>query len=181
MSGPTKDSAVGVSKGERTAVAADPRIDNCQMDTDRHVRQRVRQHERALQDGLGRDAVGDIDDLGPRGDPLDHAVTRSDEVVLETEVGEKHDEHDPSLRAARSIAGNLSNSLDEPLDIVRDGLTEDVYRAARAARVVSGPIETAGMSVPRAPKSVPPTQRRADTDLPWGAAPVGAHGCGRER
>ena len=76
-------------------MAADARVDDGEVDADRHVRQRVGEHERPLQHRLRRDPVGDVDDLGLRRDPLDHAVAGADEVVLEPEVGEERDEHRP--------------------------------------------------------------------------------------
>ena len=77
-------------------MAADARIDDREVDADGHVRQRVREHERALQHGLRRDPVRDVDDLRLRRDALDHAVAGADEVVLEPEVGEEGDEHRPA-------------------------------------------------------------------------------------
>ena len=74
-------------------MAPDAGIDHRKMHPDGHVRQRVGEHERALQDGLRGNPVGDVDDLGVRRDALDDTVTRADEVVLEPEVGEERDEH----------------------------------------------------------------------------------------
>jgi hypothetical protein len=51
------------------------------MDADGHVRKRVGEHQSALQDVLRRDAMGDVEDVRVRSDPLDHAVADSDELV----------------------------------------------------------------------------------------------------
>ena len=59
----------------------------------RHVRDRVREHERALHDRARGDPVRDVDDLHVGRDPLDHAVTGSDEVVPQPEVAQERDEH----------------------------------------------------------------------------------------
>ena len=85
--------ALPVLERERPPRAADPGIDDREMDADGHVADRVREHERTLEHRLRRDAVRDVDDLRLRGDALHHPVTRSDEVVLKTEVGQERDEH----------------------------------------------------------------------------------------
>ena len=78
---------------ERAALPADTRIDHGQVDALGHVRQRVAEHERALEHVLRRDPVRDVDDFYLRRDSLDHAVARADEVVLQPEVGEERDDH----------------------------------------------------------------------------------------
>jgi hypothetical protein len=62
------------------------------MDAHGHVREGVSEHERALEDVLGLDPVGDVDDLDVGGDPLDDALAGADEVVLEAEIGQQGDE-----------------------------------------------------------------------------------------
>ena len=92
LSGPTKSRPSLVAQRKRAPMAADAGVDDCEMHPDRHVGQRVGEHERALQHRLRRDSVRDVDDLGLRGDSLDDAVAGSDEVVLQAEVGEKRDD-----------------------------------------------------------------------------------------
>ena len=82
-----------IAERERAARAADPRVDDREVHACRHVRQRVRKRERALEDPPGTDAVRDVDQLRVGRDPLDHAVAGADEIVLEAEVGEEGDEH----------------------------------------------------------------------------------------
>ena len=48
--------------------------------------------ERSLENAPRLDSVRDVDDLDLRRDALDNAVAGTDEVVLETEVGQKGDE-----------------------------------------------------------------------------------------
>jgi hypothetical protein len=74
-------------------VAADSRVDDRQVHADRHVRERVAEHERALEHLLRRNPVCDVDDLRVGSDPLDHAVAGADEVVLQPEVGQERDHH----------------------------------------------------------------------------------------
>jgi hypothetical protein len=90
---PDEQAAVACPQGERPAMASDPRVDDREMDADRHVRKRVAENKRALQHLLWRDPVGDVDDLRLGRDPLHHAMARTDEVVLQPEVGEKGDHH----------------------------------------------------------------------------------------
>ncbi len=85
--------ALAVLEHERPAGAADTGIDHGEVHAGGHVRERVREHERALQDASRPDAVGDVDDLRVWRDALHHAVARADEVVLKTEVGQERDEH----------------------------------------------------------------------------------------
>ena len=147
-----EDAAVGVAQGERPPVAAHARVDDGEMDADRHVRQRVGEDERTLQHRLGRDPVGDVDDLRVRGDPLDDAVAGADEVVLEPEVGEERDEHrspestsPPLTEAALRATAAASPALE-----CSAASATTSSPAARAAREVSGPIETTAKPVPTA-------------------------------
>ena len=83
-------------------------------------------------------------------DPLDHAVARADEVVLQPEVGQEGDDH------GREPKAPLRTRLRR--DESRRGRASPPRRrratpAARArARVVCGPIETAGSVEPSAAK-----------------------------
>ena len=86
-----------VAQRKRAPAAADAGIDDREMDADRHVRKRVREHERRLQDVTRADPVRDVDDLRVRRDPLQHAVAGADEVVGQAEVGEERDEHQREL------------------------------------------------------------------------------------
>ena len=92
--------ALAVAQRERPARAADARVDDREVHAGRHVRERVREHERALEHAAGPDAVRDVDDLRVRRDPLHHAVARADEVVLQAEVGQEGDEHQRELTAS---------------------------------------------------------------------------------
>ena len=74
------------------AIGADPRIDYGEMNSHRHVRNRVSERQRSVKKAPRFDAVRDVDDLDIGGNPLDHTVAGTDEVVLETEVGQKGDE-----------------------------------------------------------------------------------------
>ena len=94
--------AVAPAKGDRLAVAAHARVDDCEVDALRHVRNRAREHQRALDDVVRRDPVRDVDHLGLGGDALDHSVARADEVVLEAEVRQEGDE--PAFDAASLTA-----------------------------------------------------------------------------
>ncbi len=85
--------AFAVAECEGPARSADAGIDDREMHARRHVRQRVREHQRGLQHVAGPHAVREVDDLDVRRDPLHHAVAGADEVVLEPEVGEEGDEH----------------------------------------------------------------------------------------
>ena len=86
------DPALPVPKCKRPASAADARIDDREVHAGRHVRERVRERERTRKDLARWDSVRDVDDLDLGRDPLHHAVTRADEIVLEAEVCEKGDE-----------------------------------------------------------------------------------------
>ena len=96
--------AVPVAERKRPPRTADAGVDDREVHADRHVADRVGEHERALQHRLGRDAVRDVDDLRVRGDGLHHAVARPHEVVLEPEVAQERDEHERNLdRPARLV------------------------------------------------------------------------------
>ena len=94
MSGPTYEAPLGVAQRERAARSSDSGVDDGKVDAHRHVRERVAEHERTLEDALRGNPMGDVDDLRLRRDALDHAVARADEVVLQAEVGEEGNDHD---------------------------------------------------------------------------------------
>jgi hypothetical protein len=79
---PDQRPAVAAADRQRPTVAADARIDNGEVHALGHVRKRVPEDQRALEDLLRRHAVRDVDDLRGGGDALHHAVTGADEVVL---------------------------------------------------------------------------------------------------
>ena len=126
-----------VAQRERPPLAPDAGVDDGEMDAHGHVGNRVREHERALEDLHPRDPVRDVDDLRLGRDPLDHAVAGPDEVVLQPEVAQEGDEHGPEPIAASSPATSCvvaSRSTSSP--------------ASRAAALVWGPMLTTGMSSP---------------------------------
>ncbi len=94
MSGPDVQASLRVPQSQWPPRAAHAGIDHRQVDSHRHVLQRIAQDERSLQDALGRDPVGDVDDLRLRRDALDHPVAGPHEVVLQSEVGQERDDHD---------------------------------------------------------------------------------------
>ena len=95
--------------------------------------------------------MGDVDHPRVRRDPRDDAVTGADEVVLQPEVAEKADDH------ASTVAGDLpTHGLTAATSPSRSCVSASASTstpASRAARVVSGPIDTAGMPVPSAAKA----------------------------
>ena len=160
LSGPTKSRPLQVAQGERAAMASHARIDDREVDAARHVGNRVGEHERALQHRLGRDAVGDVDDLRVWRNPLDHTVAGADEVVLEPEVGEKGDEHadgvyEPSA-AGDGPSGHRQrcDGPDEPGAECSAASATMSRPAATAAFDVSGPIETTGAPASNAARAL---------------------------
>ena len=83
---PDVEPAVRAAQRQRLPLGADAGIDDRQVHALRHVRKRAGEDERSLEHLLRLDAVGDVDDVRVRRDPLHHPVTRADEVVLEPEV-----------------------------------------------------------------------------------------------
>ena len=125
----------------------------------RHERQRVRQRERALEHRLRRDAVRDVDDLDLGRDPLHHAVTGADEVVLQPEVRQERDE-------ARHTRGG---SLRGPRRPVSSPRRRRRARRRGAAAVVCGPIVTTGTVEPSFAQARAAEARRAGRDRPRAA------------
>ena len=138
------------------ARAADTGVDDGEVAPDRHVRDRVREHQRALEDLLRRDPVRDVDDLRLRRDPLDHAVAGADEVVLEPEVAQEGDEH-----AAEPIAAS------EPGDVVRPASRDDLdARRPRRLRRLRADADRRDVGAERGRTRGRPTPRRARRGRP---------------
>ena len=93
LSGPTNRRPSPLRRAIARREAADSGIDDREVNALGKVRERVREHERALEHALRLDPVRDVDDLDLRRDPLHHSVAGADEVVLEPEVGQEGDEH----------------------------------------------------------------------------------------
>ena len=150
---PDMNAARAVAQRERAPRAADARVDDRKMHALGHERQRVRERQRTLQDGLRRDAVRDVDDLDIGRDPFDHAVTGADEIVLQAEVRQERDEARhaaaESTRAATSWSVPASATTSSP--------------ASRAASVVWGPIVIAGRRGPTLGQR-PSRRRRREQD-----------------
>ncbi len=123
---PDEQPAVGGLHGDRSAIASDVGIDDGEVHADRHVAGRVAQDERALEDGLRRDAVRHVDHAGVGRDPGDHSVTGADKVVLQPEVGQERDHGHPGG------LHQIPHRRDEPVEGVRRGLGRD--READALR-----------------------------------------------
>ena len=93
---------------------------------------------------------------GVRRDPLDHAVAGADEVVLEPEVGEEGDEHrlprvyDAARPAARPLTAGPATATARPALECSSASATTSRPAARAAREVSGPIDTTAKPSPSA-------------------------------
>ena len=102
----------GVAQYESPSRPAHAGIDDREVNADGHEADRVREHQRPLQDGRRRDPVGDVDDLRLRRDALDHAVAGAHEVVLQTEVAQEGDEHvaerNPGSRRELAAANRVS-------------------------------------------------------------------------
>src|SRR5919197_506558 len=90
--GPHVDAPLAVAQSQRPARAADPGIDDGEMDPDRHVRQRVRERQGPLKHLPRGHAVRDVDDLDVGSNALDDAVAGPDQVVLQPEVRQERDE-----------------------------------------------------------------------------------------
>jgi hypothetical protein len=73
------------------AAGADLRVDDREMDAGRRVGEGAREHQRAGEDGLARNAVGEVDDAGGRAFVRDDGVHDPDELVLQPVVGEEGD------------------------------------------------------------------------------------------
>ena len=122
--GADEEAAVAAPQRERAPAGTHSRIDDGQVDAGRHVRERVRQRQRALEHRLRRDPVRDVDDLGVRRDPLHHAVADADEVVGQPEVGQEGDDH----------GGDPTNRVDQTVEVVRLGLGDDVQSCLPRSR-----------------------------------------------
>ena len=95
-----------IAQGESTPAAPHARIDDREVDSGRHVGQRIGEHERALEHVSRPDPMRDVDHASVGSDGGDDAVTGADEVVLEPEVGQEGDDHElernASTRPSRS-------------------------------------------------------------------------------
>src|SRR5438128_8194034 len=127
------------------------------MHAHRHVRQRIREGERALQDASRPDPVRDVDDLHIGSEPLHDAVAGADEVVLEAEVGEEGDEHQRELTASS-----------RPSRSCEAATAATSSPAARASASVCGPIATTGRRAP-----VAASARAADAEATIATSPSG--------
>ena len=85
--------ALRVPYRESAPAASHAGVDDGEMDSRRHVRERVGEHERSLQHMSRPDSVRDVDYASVGRDRRDHAVTCPDEIVLEPEVGQERDDH----------------------------------------------------------------------------------------
>ena len=81
------------------APRADLRVDDREVHAGRRVGEGAREHQRAGEDGLARDAVGEVDDARGRALVRDHGVHDADELVRQPVVGEEGDRprHVPSF------------------------------------------------------------------------------------
>ena len=70
---------------------ADLRVDDREVHAGRRVGQRPREHQRAGEHGLARDAVGEVDHARGRALVRDHGVHDADELVRQPVVGEEGD------------------------------------------------------------------------------------------
>ena len=163
---------VGGGDGDRAAISADAGVDDREVHADRLVARRVAQDERALEDGLRLDAVRDVDDAHVGRDARDHPVTRPDEVVLQPEVGEEGDDgHGADFIRSRTAATSPARSC-----VAASAATRRPH--ARATRLVSGPIVTAGSrATDRRRRRGPPSRTRARR-RPRPAVPASGAGCG---
>ena len=87
---PDQDVAAGDPQGHRQTLRADTRVDDRDMGAYRHVRQGEDEGPRALTDGVARDLVADVDDVGVGADAEHHAAT--DRRSGRPEVGEEGDD-----------------------------------------------------------------------------------------
>ena len=149
----------------RLALAPDAGVDDRQMDSLGHVRQRVREDERALEDVRRRDPVRDVDHVRLGRDALDDAVAGADEVVLEAEVGQEGDEPE----RCREL-----NRFDEPLPVVGPRLGDDAQPAAAGLRGGDRADRDAGQRRARARRSSGLRRRRRGRR---GPPPESAAGC----
>jgi hypothetical protein len=154
--GSHQEAAVGGAQRDSTPLGAHLRVDYRHVHADRHVGQRVAQHQRALADGVAAHAMGDVDDLGFGVDRQDHAVADPDEVVVAPVVGQQRDDHAaPTPRAAASAV----SALTRPSMSCRSASTAGSRPCSRSVALVTGPIDAT-----RAPAgTLPPPDRKKRT------------------
>ena len=171
MSGPTKSRPSASRSASARREPPTPGSTTARWTPIGHVRERAREHERALEDLLPRDPVRDVDDLRLGRDPLDHAVARADEVVLEPEVAQEADEHAAEPIAASRPATSCVSASPDDLDPGLPGrggrLRPDAHRRDRRRRAARTPA--------------PPTPRPARRGHPRWRAPASARGSDRGR
>ena len=168
--------SVAAAQRDGAAVAADLRVDDREVDADRHVRQGVGQRGRAFDDRLRPDPVGHVDHLRARRDALDDAVADADEVVLEPEVGEEGDQHAATLAGCRFDRGEQRVGVG-PLRFRGDQrVRRPSPRPPSAARSQRSPRRSPSPRAP-APRSL---TRRPPRPRPE-SAPAGAPASGRAR
>ena len=154
--GPTYRRPCAVAQRKRTAPAADARIDDGEVHALRHVRERVRERKRALQDPAGPHAVREVDDLDAGRDALHHAVAGADEVVLQSEVAEERDHG-----RERTTSSRPSTSCDSATPT-----TSRPRPSATAA--VCGPIATTGMRASVAANARAAERRGEENEVAFG-------------
>jgi hypothetical protein len=91
--GTYQDAPVRSAQRDRTPLGPHLGVDDGDVHADRHVGQRVAQHERAVAHRVAADAVRDVHDVDVGIDRADHAVADADEVVVAPVVGEQRDDH----------------------------------------------------------------------------------------
>ena len=170
LSGPTKSRPSPGSQRQGEAPAADPRVNHGQVHALREVRERVREHDRALQHAVPLDPVGDVEDLDLGRDHLHHAVAGADEIVLEAEVAQEGDQH---------VSATLTNPRP------RRGRPDRAYRPRRRPgdratrrRESSGARSRRPGCRRRAPRTTSqPTPTQPRRDRPRAARPAEPAGC----
>ena len=134
---------LGGPQRQRPPLGADVGVDDGQVHSGGHVRQRPREHRGAGAHVLARDAVREVDDAGVRADAGDHAVHDADELVGQPVVRQEGDR-------ARHRAASASSASTRPSGVWGSASRSGSAPRARSSALVAGPIETS-----RGPSSVP--------------------------
>ncbi len=87
-----ENAVVRQSHRDGPPLSADVGIDHRQVNPGRHVRKRTAEDQRPAADVVSLDPMRDVDYPRLGTDRGDHAVTHTDEVVLQTVVGEEGDD-----------------------------------------------------------------------------------------
>jgi hypothetical protein len=90
--GPDERRALSRSDHDRAAVGSDAGVDDRQVHGRRHEPHGLSEHVRAGAQVLGRDRVGDVEDLDVGSESLDDAAANADELVLEAVVAREGQE-----------------------------------------------------------------------------------------